>query len=69
MTEEQWEAVFERFREHKAAIYAVYENLPGLSSGYVRDTHRYLDEFYRVIDDRGTRSSELVRRCSREERI
>jgi hypothetical protein len=65
----QWEAVLQRFRAHKAAIYAVYDSLPGLSPGYVRDTHRYLDDFYEVIDDPGKRASELVRRCSPEERV
>jgi hypothetical protein len=69
LSEEHWGAVLDRFRAHKAAIYAIYETLAGLSSGYVRDTHRYLDEFYRVIDDPGRRSSELVRRCSPEERV
>lgn len=69
MTEEQWASVLDRFREQKAAIYDVYGNLPGLSSDYVRDTRRYLDEFYRVIDDPDRRASELVRRCSSEERV
>jgi len=69
LSEEQWTAVLDRFRARKAAIYAVYDSLPGLSADYVRDTHRYLDDFYRVIDDPGKRSSELVRRCSPEEKV
>lgn len=69
LSEEHWIAVLDRFRERKDAIYGVYDSLPGLSEGYVRDTRRYLDEFYRVIDDPGKRRSELVRRCSSEERV
>ena len=69
LTEEHWNTVFATFRDRKAAIYAVYEALPGLSSGYVRDTHRYLDDFYRVIADPGKVSSELVRRCREREGV
>jgi hypothetical protein len=69
LTEEHWNTVFATFRDQKAAIYAVYPALPGLSSGYVKDTHRYFDDFYRVIDDPGKVSSELVRRCREREGI
>lgn len=69
LTEEHWNAVLATFRERKAAIYALYENVPGLSSRYVQDTHGYLDEFYRVIDDPKKVSSELIRRCRQEEGI
>lgn len=69
LTEEQWGAVLASFREQKAAIYAAYEDMPGLSARYVRDTHRYLDDFYEVIDDPRKLSRELIRRCRAEEGV
>jgi hypothetical protein len=67
LADAQWASVLAPFRAHRSAIYALYENQPGLSAGYVRSTHRYLDEFYRVIDDPGKLSSELQRRCRERE--
>jgi hypothetical protein len=69
LTEEQWTAVLAPFRERMAPIYALYDTMPGLSPGYVKDTRRYLDEFYRVIDDPGKLSSEVIRRCRTAEGI
>jgi hypothetical protein len=60
---EQWQAVFTRFQEQRGSLYALYDTLPGLSSGYVKDTRRYLDEFFRVLDEPDRTSRELVRRC------
>jgi hypothetical protein len=67
LSPEHWLAVLAPFRERKAAIYALYERQPGLSPGYVRSTHRYLDDFYRVIGDSARLSSELIRRCREQE--
>jgi hypothetical protein len=69
LTGDQWEAVLATFRERKAALYAVYDSLPGVSERYLRDTRRYLDEFYRVIEDPGRTSRELVRRCWQQEGV
>lgn len=69
LSDEHWAAVLAPFRERRAAIYALYEHQPGLSPGYVQSTHRYLDEFYRVIEDPGKLSSELRRRCREQEGI
>ncbi len=66
LSEEQWNAVLAPFRERREAIYALYENLPGLSARYVRDTQRYLDEFYDVIDDPRKLRRELIGRCRAE---
>jgi hypothetical protein len=67
LTPAHWDAVLARFRDRKAAIYALYENQPDLSPRYVADTRRFLDAFYQVIDDPARVSRELVRRCSEEE--
>ena len=63
LSEGHWKAVLTVFREQKAAIYALYEGLADLPPRYVGDTHRYLDDFYQVIDDPGKVSKELIRRC------
>jgi hypothetical protein len=63
LSEEHWQAVFQRFQEERAAIYALYDTLPGLSAGYVKDTRRYLDDFFRILDEPGRASRELIGRC------
>lgn len=52
-----FERVFKKFRKHKAAIYALYQNQPALPPAYVKRTLKYLDEFYETID-----SPRLVKR-------
>jgi Fe-S-cluster formation regulator IscX/YfhJ len=69
LTEEQWKAVLGLFWEQRAAIAALYDAQADLTPRYVRDTHRYLDDFYEVIDDPGKVSKELIRRCWPEEGI
>ena len=46
-----FESVFERFRQTKPQIYALYEGNPLLEKGYIKRTLKYLDEFYEVIND------------------
>lgn len=41
--------VFERFVALKPQFYALYENNPKLDATYIRETTRYLDEFYETI--------------------
>lgn len=43
--------VFDKFRKAKPEIYALYENYPRLKPNYVKRTLRYLDEFYKTIDN------------------
>ena len=52
-----FDRVFKKFKKHKAAIYALYQNQPTLPPGYVKRTLKYLDEFYETID-----SPRLVKR-------
>jgi len=67
LSDDHWTAVLDTFRRQQAAIYALYNSVPGLSERYVKDTRRYLDDFYRVIDDPRKVSSELIRRCREAE--
>jgi hypothetical protein len=43
--------VFDKFRENKSSIYALYTNTPGLGKIYIKRTIDYLDDFYKAIDD------------------
>jgi len=69
LSPQHWDAVRDVFRQRKDAIYQLYATMPGLSERYVRDTHRYLDDFYKVLDDPDKLNKELVRRCWAEEGI
>jgi hypothetical protein len=46
-----FESVFEKFRQEKQQIYALYEDNPLLDKGYIKRTIKYLDEFYDSIND------------------
>ncbi|MCU0339794.1 MAG: hypothetical protein MUE30_07905 [Spirosomaceae bacterium] len=46
-----FQEVFDNFRRAKPAIYALYEENPQLKEGYVKRTVKYLDAFYKTIDD------------------
>lgn len=43
--------VFDRFRKAKPEIYALYEANQRLNAGYIKRTLRYLDDFYKTIDN------------------
>lgn len=43
--------VFDKFRQIKPQLYALYQENPALNPGYVKRTTRYLDDFYEVIND------------------
>jgi hypothetical protein len=45
------EPVFDTFNQHKEDFYAIYENNPLLSNSYINQTIRYLDQFYKTIND------------------
>lgn len=46
-----FQQVFDNFRRAKPQIYALYEGNPQLSESYIKRTIRYLDAFYKTIDD------------------
>lgn len=62
-TAEEWGPVLGRFHAARDALYAVYDSLPDLDPGYVKDTRRYLDDFFAVIGDPGRMKHELIDRC------
>jgi hypothetical protein len=46
-----FQQVFDKFNSVKPQIYALYQGNPLLSSGYIKRTIKYLDEFYEQIND------------------
>jgi hypothetical protein len=62
-TPEEWGPVLAGFKEAKAALYAVYDSVPGLDPGYIHDTRRYLDEFFEMIADPRRLQREMIDPC------
>jgi hypothetical protein len=62
-TPEEWAPVLARFQEAKEALYAVYDSVPDLDPGYIRDTRRYLDRFFEVIGDPSRLRREMIDTC------
>ncbi|TAE31435.1 MAG: hypothetical protein EAZ91_07565 [Cytophagales bacterium] len=48
---ETFQKVFDRFRQVKPQMYALYTTNTTLSSKYIKTTINYLDDFYAIIDD------------------
>lgn len=53
--EEILDKTFNHFKTHKADIYAVYENCSLISQKYLKSTRKFLDNFYRTLDDKTKR--------------
>jgi hypothetical protein len=62
-TPEDWAPVLARFQGAKEALYAVYDSVPGLDPGYIRDTRDYLDRFFEVIGDPRRLRREMIDPC------
>ena len=59
---EDFEAIFTRFRQQRAAIDALYDLAP-LERGHAERARRYYDEFFRLIDDPRRLRREMLRNC------
>jgi hypothetical protein len=59
---EEFAAVFNRFREKRAAIEALY-NLEALERGHRERALRYYEGFFRMIDDPRRVQGEMLNRC------
>jgi hypothetical protein len=62
-SEAQWAPIVAMFQAKKAAVYAVYDSVPHLDPKYIRETKKYLDEFYGVLDDPRKFKREMVSSC------
>jgi hypothetical protein len=59
---EDFEQFFARFRQHRAAIEALYDLEP-LERGHRERARRYYDDFFRLIDDPRRIRREMLGRC------
>ncbi|MCP4152948.1 MAG: hypothetical protein GY757_34770 [bacterium] len=48
---EELSPIFALFNEKKKEIYALYKNSPHFKKKYKKETHRFLDKFYKIIND------------------
>lgn len=64
-TQEEFDRVFELFRNRKDAIYDLYRNQLGLQEKYTRRALEYFDEFYETIDNPRAVRREFLRGCPR----
>jgi hypothetical protein len=53
------------FNEKRAAILAVYDQVPGLSPGLIRDSRSYVEDFYRILNDPRVVRREIIGECGR----
>jgi hypothetical protein len=49
-TADELEPLFGRLRDARTDVMAVYDTIPGIKPGYVRQAREYLDQFYRTLD-------------------
>ena len=64
-TPEQWASVLARFNEQKDAIYALYHDKVGqlLKPDITSETTRYIDDFYKTINNPRDAKSRLMEAC------
>jgi hypothetical protein len=55
--------VLDRFRTARDSMYAAVRAVPGLAERDIRGVLDYFDDFYRVLDNRGTLQRAFVRNC------
>lgn len=63
MSQPLWSDVFARFNELRPQIEALFQNQEGLEEDVVKDTLKYIDDFYKVINDDGRVRREFERKC------
>jgi hypothetical protein len=61
--QEEFVPVLARFNEKKEEIYALYNNFPLLEGRYKKDTLRYLNGFYKIINKPKLVKKHLVEIC------
>jgi len=59
----QFMPVIERFNEKKTEFYNVYKDNPLLDEGYIKSTVKFLDDFYKTINDPKRLKSEFQYPC------
>ncbi len=62
-SEEEYEAVYEEFRQKKGELYALWRNQEGLEEGRLNRTLDYLDDFYKILDDPRQIRVRMINQC------
>lgn len=58
-----WEALFERFQTIRPQVFKLAESLAGQSRAGKRGTRKFLQGFYKVLDDPRRREEEIIGKC------
>ena len=58
-----WPAVFAHFKEHRAEVLALVDEVPDLSKSRRKRTARYLASFFEVLDSEKRRQKSIVDAC------
>lgn len=64
-TEEPYQEGFQRLREVKAEIYALWRNQEGLERDRLEESLEYFDEFYETLENPDRLRSEILEECRR----
>jgi hypothetical protein len=62
-TPEDYEAVYEAFREKKEDIYDLWRTMEGLDEGRIDRTLDYLEDFYEILNDSRQIQVRMINRC------
>jgi hypothetical protein len=65
-TPEALEPVLQRFRAARSELLAVYDAVPSLKPGYVAEAKKYLDQFFRTIDNPASVKRSFIDGCDRQ---
>jgi hypothetical protein len=62
-TQEDYEAVYQEFRDKKEEIYDLWRNLEGMEEDRIDRTLEYLDDFYEILNDPRQVQRRLMDQC------
>ncbi len=62
---EDYEAIYEEFRQKKDELYDLWRNQEGMEEDRVERTLDYLDDFYEILDDPRQVQVRMINRCRR----
>ncbi len=60
-----YESIYQRFRDKREEIYALWLEQEGLEQETIKDTREYLDEFYDILSDPRRIESRMMKDCRR----
>ena len=60
---EEYEAVYQEFRDKQEALYDLWRNLEGLEGERLERTLDYLDDFYEILNDQRQVQVRMINQC------